>query len=562
MATADSLGISTSTSSSTSSSITGQLDVQWIVEQMIEAKKQPIRDMEPYQELYKAQKNAYQELNTYLSSLERSLYDLGNTGFSAKSATISDTDVLTATASRGAQSGTYAIRVGQLAQAQTATTDETFSSATQNLLDSGTFTLTQGSETLSVDLTLDPQSLNGLRDKINASDLDVTASVVNYGTSSSPQYRLQVFSNEVGTDAAFTVGGTTTDLTLTNRLDAQNAQIYINDFTNPIERQSNTIDDVLSGITFNLRKAQPGETVTLNVTEDVSGLKDKINAFVESYNTATPFLDEQFRYDEEKGAAGVLSGQYSARKAQLDLLGLASGRISGASDDAAYKTLSQIGITIDRDGLLEVNDEMLDEAINQHYDEVRSLFTDMGTTSNTNIRFLAAGAHSTPGTYEVNITRLGEQALVAAGTDMAATLASDEVLTFSLGSASGTVSLTSGMSSAQALTSINNQLDSLGLGITAELNSGRLQFRSDAYGSSQTLSVYSDQAAGSGGTGVGTDTLSDQGVDVAGTIGGLAATGSGRTLTGSQGATEGVTLSVQASTLGSQGTLTLTKGPG
>lgn len=80
--------------------ITGQLDVQWIVEQIISAKQQPIRELETYEIFYEAKKEAFQELNTRVSAVESALYTLNNNGFASKTATpgTGDGSLLTGTA--------------------------------------------------------------------------------------------------------------------------------------------------------------------------------------------------------------------------------------------------------------------------------------------------------------------------------------------------------------------------------------------------------------------------------------------------------------------------------
>jgi flagellar capping protein FliD len=82
--------------------ITGQLDVRYIVEQMIYAKQQPIRDLEVYESFYEAKKEALQELNTKVSAVESALYNLNSSGFQSKIASVSSSTYLTATATTSA----------------------------------------------------------------------------------------------------------------------------------------------------------------------------------------------------------------------------------------------------------------------------------------------------------------------------------------------------------------------------------------------------------------------------------------------------------------------------
>lgn len=100
----------------------------------------------------------------------------------------------------------------------------------------------------------------------------------------------------------------------------------------------------------------------------------------------------------------------------------------------------------------------------------------------------------------------------------------------------------------------------LGNGVTT--TGGRLELQSNLYGSAQTITATSNVAATAGGTssGIGTGAgISGTGTDVAGTIGGQAATGQGNILTGNNGTSaQGITVSVAAGVTGNQGNVNIT----
>ncbi|MCP5102657.1 MAG: flagellar filament capping protein FliD, partial [bacterium] len=335
-------------SGGSSGGITGQLDVQWIVEQIIYAKQQPIRDLETYEVFYEAKKEAFQELNTKVSALESALYNLNNSGFETKSASLSREDYLTADASTTADNGQYSIIIQQLASTQSDSSTG-LSSRNDQLLTDDTFQIYQdAAKTIllgEVDYSGGTQSLTDLKDAINSLGLDVTATVIQYDTD---DYRLQLTSDDTGTDNAFYVTADV-DLGWSNKVSAADAQIYVNnpdDDTNYITRSSNTIDDVISGVTLNLLEADDTKTTTLTIGSDSSNLKENIQTFVTAFNETMDYLNAQFTFDEDRDAAGVLSGESAAVKIKTDLLTLATSRVGGHDGSNDYSSFAVIGLEI------------------------------------------------------------------------------------------------------------------------------------------------------------------------------------------------------------------------
>ncbi len=561
-----------------SGNIAGQLDVQWIVEQIIYAKQQPIRDLETFETFYEAKKTAFQELNTKVSALESSLYSLNNSGFDSKSATLSTEDYFTAAASATASNGDYSIVVDQLASAQSDTSDG-FSSADDQVLSDRKVIIKNydGTETLGeVDFTGGTQSLNGLKNEINSLGLDITATVINFGTEDSPDYHIQLTSDNTGVENGFTIDedtGAGTKANFVNKNAATDARIYVNTdpVANPLDfitRSTNTISDVISGVTLTLKDADDTRTTALSVSSDSSNLKEDIQNFVEKFNDVMDYLNAQFTYNENKEAAGVLSGESTALKVKQDLLSLATTRVEGidASDD--YKSFAVIGLGINQTGQLEIDDEKLDDALANHLDSVKRILMDTGTTTHSDASYIGVSDDTAGGEYAVHIDTVAEQAIAVGAANIAATLGQDEILTITYGDTDYTVNLTSAMTNTQVVSAINTAMDDENVGVFAQVNSSKLEIITDEYGDSQSVTVVSDVASGGGGTGIGTSDISDTGVDVVGTIGGNAASGNGRILTGTTGDSKGLMVSLSTTTLSDpingddKGTVYFTRGNG
>ncbi|MCA9050551.1 MAG: hypothetical protein KDA89_17560 [Planctomycetaceae bacterium] len=171
-----------------------------------------------------------------------------------------------------------------------------------------------------------------------------------------------------------------------------------------------------------------------------------------------------------------------------------------------------------------------------------------GTSSNSNVSFLKGTSDTTAGSYAVTVTTAGERATESAGTGQTTTLAQDEVLTVN----DVSITLTSGLTRAQVIDRINEFTSQTG--VIAEDNSGVTRLYTQAFGSNAEVKVVSNVASATNSSGFGTTLLTDTGIDIQGTIGGAAFTGSGNILTADSGNAKG--LSVQIAESGSDATTT------
>ncbi len=166
-----------------------------------------------------------------------------------------------------------------------------------------------------------------------------------------------------------------------------------------------------------------------------------------------------------------------------------------------------------------------------------------GSATDADVTFQKATSNTSPGTYAVEVTTAAESAETSAGAAQTGTLANAEVLTIN-----GTnITLNAGLTQDQVVSRINEFSDQTG--VIAEddpADATTTRLRTSQFGSDASIDVVSDTAAGGAGTtsGFGSSTTSVTGTDIAGTIGGNAATGKGRVLTGTAGLSEGVQLQV------------------
>jgi len=172
-----------------SNGLASGLNTQAIIDAIVSAARRPAVLIEGQIADRTNQVSAFQSLSAILLSLKIETDRLGDTdNFDALSVTSSDEEVLSATAESSASPGVYAFTVNALAQREVVAS-QGFASA-DAVVGTGTVSISVGSgdaETITIGAA--GSTLSGLRDAINASDADVTASIINTGSGASP-YKL------------------------------------------------------------------------------------------------------------------------------------------------------------------------------------------------------------------------------------------------------------------------------------------------------------------------------------------------------------------------------------
>ncbi len=359
------------------------IDYNELIDRIIEIQRQPINILENKRSEYNEKLDLYSELESLLKSLQDAVDDLRYSyEFYEKEASVSDSTVLDVSVSGSASVGNYSISITSLASEEkevhngsglTSSTDVINSSGTDKAFQ---YTYAGTQTTITVP---DGTTLEGLRDLINEdpNNPGVTATIVNDGTN----YRLVLTGNDSGSSNTITIdSGTTLDGTdgtvdftaasFTETKSASDAVFTVDGLQ--ITRSTNTISDVITGITFDLKKA--GASATISVTADIDAIKTNIQNFVNAYNDVISFLSTHMDYDTATGEAGVLIGESTARHIQEKLRSIISSAVSGVSGD--INMLAMIGITTNSEtGQLEIDTSELDEKLGSSLDEVAELFT-------------------------------------------------------------------------------------------------------------------------------------------------------------------------------------------
>ena len=380
--------LSANTGTLTAGGVGSGLDVKGLVSQLMTVEQRPLTLLANKEASYQSKLSSLGSVQGSLSALQTVAQSLQTAGSAAYSTSVSDSTVLSATADSTAASGNYALQVSKLAQVQKLVSPAPGLAATSSTVGGGnatTLTITLGTTsgtpvdgqyaatgfladpaktpvTLSIDSS--NNTLAGIRDAINAANAGVTASIINDG--SSTPYRLSLTSNSSGAASSMqlTVGAGETAISslvsfdptepsqsLSETQTARNAQLTVDGVS--VSSASNSVAGAIQGVTLSLTK-ETASAVTVAVQRSSSQLSTALSSLVSAYNSANKAMAGA----SAKGA--VLQGNSTVLGIQRQVRALLGGvqSVSGS-----YTTLSQLGISFQKDGSLALDASKLNTAL-------------------------------------------------------------------------------------------------------------------------------------------------------------------------------------------------------
>jgi len=166
-----------------------------------------------------------------------------------------------------------------------------------------------------------------------------------------------------------------------------------------VKRQSNSIDDVIQGLNINLNKAEVGTTVTIGFARDYDAIADKVQGFINSYNTVVNYIGDQSKYDADTNVAGDLANSRVAKRTISDLRNIINTDHSAYLPDG-YGTLANIGITTDKTkGILNTDSTKLKDAMKSNFDAFVKMFADAKSTSISDLNIGTSTEDTKSGKY-------------------------------------------------------------------------------------------------------------------------------------------------------------------
>lgn len=359
-----------------------------------------------------AQISALAEASNAIDSFAKALSSLVGGGTLFTQPTVSDTNILTATALAGADIGNLSsqIQVQQLAKAQTL--ESTSFAASSDPVGQGDLTLTTAAGAFVVTIDASNDSLAGLRDAINAKNSGVTASIVTQAGSA----RL-VLKGATGEANAFTLsvpGGTTSGLErfaydpgipggMTAAQPAQDAIVILDGVQ--IKRATNSFTDVIDGVRIDLKAASPGTPISLGISRPTEAISQAVHDFVDAYNELHKMLAAATAPALAPGGGGPLRGDISMREMQRQLAKLTSTTLNSTGGPS---TLAEIGVATNRDGSLRIDNGRLQAVLASDPTGVEAMFNPRQYSSDPAVSIMSAMGAAKPGTYTLtNIVPAG-----------------------------------------------------------------------------------------------------------------------------------------------------------
>ena len=564
------------TSTSSISGVVSGIDYQSLVNQIIALAQRPAdrlrqqaTDLGTQQSTIATYKGLLQTLQTAAQGL-RDGSAFGT--LSATTAIASGSRVLVAAdVSSLANPGSYQVAVTKLAQQQK------LGSAVQVSADTpagvaGTFSINGIAVTV-----MATDTLSDIRDKINAVNTGATASGVSASvvTVAQGQTRLVLTSAKAG-DTGMTLADTSGNalqtlgfLSAPGTIDptavlvtGQNAQFSVDgiDFSTA----SNVISTAIEGVTLTLTSAEAGATTTVTVSRSASDAQKAVQGFVDAYNAVADFITQQSTAPKTGQTAPPLYGDNLLRQPKAALPQALLSTIGGTASDLS--TAAMAGLSIGRDGKLTLNATKFNDAFNNRLAELQKLFQQGGSTTVSSTFYVTSTSRTPAGTYPVSITQAASQSQ-AVGSGLGGTYVDDgtgdtmTVTDTALGR-STSITLTNGMTSTQIVAALNTAFGANGLGVVAREVAGEVTIGQSAFGSTAGITVAYTAGGNLGNVPVAVGTYAN-GTDVAGTINGEAATGSGQVLIAKAGTTAaGLSVRYAGATTGSAGDVTVRLGTG
>ncbi len=397
-----------------------------------------------------ATSTALTTMKTQLNSLMVSLAAVQDT-FNARTVTSTDTTSTYATATAsGAAAASYDLSVGTVATKGRISATMVNGAPTNLAVADPTAPIFSGTEasfavqgtdgaTQAFTVPSNNNSLNGLRDAINASGAGVTASIINTGSGTSP-YQLVVSANDTGTG---TTNGVVT-LAAINNPDANGNP----DPTNPtvvnpalgislgtltgtfaaptaltgglsstasgasgvnavftlngvqLTRQSNAVSDAVDGVTFNLLKGGETGTTTLTVAQDTGAASAGMQTVITNYNTLmTTYKTASASTKNADGSINQapLGGNQTASGIIAQIQAALTGTSAGLAGTSAYTNLSSLGVTTNTDGTLSLNSVTFKSALNKDPAAALRLLIFSGRSTNGAVTVNGGGPQTATG---------------------------------------------------------------------------------------------------------------------------------------------------------------------
>lgn len=348
------------------------------VKQIMEAEKQPLKQLEGRKANEEARLKLFQEFKSKFMGVDKAIEDISS--FSKLREFKVDLGDGAALASvtidkERAQPGSYQLEVRELA-ARTSVMSNGFEDPHEPALGLGFIVMDLDSGDRA-EIFVDDQhsSLYDIASLINTNtELPIRAAVVRDAGETDLPWKLIMTAKKDGAEnqikfPEFYFMDGTRDFYIEDQKNAKNALISMDGFE--MERESNDIIDFLPGINLHLKQARPGQPFSVNVTEDVQKIAGKMKGLVDQLNGILSFINAQNKVDENSNTRNTFAGDSGLQTIEYRLRNIMHEGFLGndpEKDEARVLFLNQMGIEFDKSGQLAFKEDRFNKMMEKDYD--------------------------------------------------------------------------------------------------------------------------------------------------------------------------------------------------
>ena len=379
------------------------MDINSIISKLMTVERAPLDNLAKRTQKFQSELSAFGVVKGAMSNLQSAAAALaGQADSRPVTASSSDSAIASVSAQAGATASNHDIEIIVLAQAQKLygpAYAESNASLGSGILKiefgstvGRTFVPKSNDDTLSITIPSDKTGLSDIRDAINAAHGGVSAAIVNDGTG----YRLVLTASESGAANGMRVSVTEADGNGAGQNDdcddnddngngnngqhiavglsalafdpvaahtglevarpAQDAVFTLDGLR--MTRPSNTVSDAVSNLTLTLNKTGGAK---ISLAEDTGAGRSALDNMVKAYNSAVSTLKSLTKYDETTRTGSILLGESTVRNLQSQMRSVINGVYGNNTD--SRRTLSSLGLSLQGDGTLSVNNSRYSAAL-------------------------------------------------------------------------------------------------------------------------------------------------------------------------------------------------------
>lgn len=339
-----------------------------IVEQIIEAERIPVKQMENKKNQDEDKLKQLSDLSDKVTKIPKAVDELvGIKGFKNNIFKSGDENVISGIVDPDkVLPGSWQVEVLQLAK-KAGVKSNGFADKDKTLLGAGylKFETLQGEKDVYV--ARNESTLEGMANAINRAQIGLSAQVVEFGPNPNEKYQLMITGLQTGREndiefpRVYLLDGDE-DFEFTQSIKGQNAKIRLDGFA--VEVPDNVAKDIIPGVNLELKQPNPDRPIVVTVREDYEVISGKIKEFVDSYNESLAWIQNQAKMSKDKSGRerlGPFGGDSLIRSVENRLRqAILTPQVDTGSK---IQRINELGIEFNRSGTLNFNQEKFNKAL-------------------------------------------------------------------------------------------------------------------------------------------------------------------------------------------------------